>query len=317
LLSREIQSRRALPRRRDACLLIAIGVCLSANLGCQSLHPFAQKTHEKIVSARQWASGGIEAFQCGKLDQAKGHFSRAAEQNPNDDSVRANLARTLHRTGETQQAIAEMQQAVNLSNRDPRMLVELGEMYLEAGQWIPARRQVELALQANPRSAAAWVLSGKTAKAKGDYSQALADFQRGLGFDSEMSEVHMQIIDTYQKMGQPFRALSTAEQFLSQHPADDQPEPAVIAKSVALIELDQLTPAIEILQTASQKDKASGEVFVRLSQAQLLAGQVSQARLTLNRGKQAFPDVAAFDQLIGQLTNVEQRVASVENLRAR
>lgn len=311
--NRETQTRRALLRRRDYLLLVAIGVCLSANLGCQTLHPFAQKTQQRIASARQWASGGIEAFQSGKLEQAKGFFSRAAEQDPTDDAVRANLARTLRRSGDTQQAIAEMQQAVNLSHRDPKMLVELGEMYLEAGQWIPARRQVELALQSNHRSAAAWVLSGKTHKAKGDYHKALADFQRALGFDSETPEVHLQIIDTYQKMGQPLRALSTAEQFLNKYPADDQPEPAVIAKSIALIELDQLTPAIEILQTASQNANASGEVFVRLGQAQLLAGQVSQARLTLNRGKQAFPDIALFDQLIGQLTSVEQRVASVKN----
>ena len=206
-----------------------------------------------------------------------------------------------------------MQQAVDLSDSDPRMLVELGEMYLDAGQWFPARRQVELALTADRHNAAAWFLSGKTHKAKGEYQNALTDFQRALGLSPDLVDAQLQVVDTYQKMGQPFRSLSAAEHLLSKHPSDQQPEAAVIAKSVALMELNQMRPAIEILQTASQKANASSEIFVRLGQAQLLAGQVSQARLTLNRGKQTFPHLTVFDQLIGDLQSAEQRVAAVEN----
>ena len=291
-----------------------IGVLLSfvllTSIGCQTFQPFAQKTHQKLVSAKQWASGGIDAFQNGRIDQAKGLFSRAAQQNPNDASVRENLALTLHENGETQQAILQMQHAVDLSNNDPRMLVQLGELYLDAGQWIPARRQVELALERDHRYAPAWVLSGKTEKAKSNFEQALADFQRAIGLDSDLPQIEMQIVDTYQQMGQPHRALSAAEQILSKHASDDQPEAAVLAKSVALIALKQFNPAIDILQTASEKERASSDVFVRLGQAQLLAGQASQARLTLNRGKQVYPNLAVFDELVTDLQSAKSRVAS-------
>ena len=298
-------------------LLFGLAVCLTSNLGCQSLHPFAQKSRESLNSARQWASGGHDAFHNGRLEQAKGLFSRAAKENPNDASVRENLARTLHQSGDTKQAIEQMQHAVDLSKGDPEVLIELGNMYLDAGRWLSARRQVDLALQVNHRFAPAWVLSGKTEKAKGNHKQALADFQRALGINPELPDVPMQIVDTYQRMGQPLRALSAIEQILSKHASDELPEQIVVAKSVALMDSDQLRPAIELLQSASQKERASSEVFVRLGQAQLLAGQVSQARLTLNRGKLAYPNLVVFDQLVNDLTSAEQRVASTNNSIAR
>lgn len=299
--------------RGRSWLWLGVGICLLANSGCQSFHPFANKTRESIRSASHWACGGQEAVQKGRLDQAKGLFSKAAEENPNDFRVRAKLAQTLYQSGETQQAISQMQHAVELSRGDSRMQVELGEMYLNARQWIPARRQAQVVIESNHRFAPAWALRGKTEKAKGNYELALADFQKSLGYDPDSTAVQMQIIDTYQLMGQHMQVLSAVEHALKSHPADRQPEEAIVAKSIALINLDQLNPAIDLLETASRREKASSEIFVRLSQAQLLAGQASQARLTLYRGKQAFPDLVVFDELFAELQSEKQHVVALEN----
>ena len=231
--------------------LVGIAIVLSLNTGCQTLHPFAQKTRAKIQSAQQWANTGLDAFQKGHLDKAKGFFSRATESDPNDYHNRANLARTLYQSGDRQNAILEMQQAADHSKGDPRLLIELGEMYLAAGQWLPARRQVDLALESNNRYAPAWALSGKTAKAKGDFQQALANFQRALGYEPDLPGVQLEIADTYQRMGESLRALAAVEQLLSKHPKEEQPNEAIIAKSIALMNLNQLSPAIDILQTLS------------------------------------------------------------------
>lgn len=203
-----------------------------------------------------------------------------------------------------------MQQAADHSKGDPRLLIELGEMYLSTGQWLPARRQVELALESNHRFAPAWALSGKTAKAKGDFQQALADFQRALGYAPEMSDVQLEIVDTYQRMGESLRALAAVEQVLSKHPKDEQPNEAIIAKGIALMNLKQFSPAIDLLQTASERDNPASEVFVRLGQAHILAGNSSQARTALNRGKRNFPNLAVFDQLANSISNHETRVAT-------
>lgn len=271
----------------------------------------------KISSAKQWANRGLEAFQCGHVAKAKGMFSKATKENPNDFWMRANLARTLRQSGELPQAILEMRQAVEQSNGDPKLRVELGNMYLESGQWLPAKRQAELALQTNHAFAPAWFLNGKVSKAKGDYQSALAALQHAVGITSNQVDVEMEIVNTYQEMGQPLRALSAVEHLLSKHPAQAQPEPALIAKSVILLALEQVEPAVEILETASRYDNASSEVFVRLGQAHVMAGRHSQARMALNRGKQAYPDIPIFEDLIASLKTDNQRVASNQDFQIR
>lgn len=313
LLCQPNQKRCVLDSRFKPTLAICLAICFLTNLGCQGFCPFGPKTKQSLASAR----GGLDAFHNGRLEQAKGLLTRAAEQNPNDPSVRESLARTLQKSGDTQQAILQMQHAADLSKGDTRLLVELGEMYLDAGQWLPARRQVDLALALDYRFAPAWALSGKTEKAKGEYEQALADYQRALSISPDMPEVQMQIVDTYQRMGRSNQALAAIEQILIKHPVDELPERVVVAKSVALMNLNQLRPAIEMLQKASNKQQASSDVFVRLGQAQLLAGQVSQARMTLNRGKEEFPNLVVFDQLVDELQSAEQRVASASSFIAR
>ena len=313
---RDCTTRTVSQFRRWSWFWLGIMACLMTNTGCQSFHPFAQKTRDSIRSASQWACGGLEAVQKGKLDQAKGFFTKAAEENPNDFRVRANLARTLQQSGETQLAIRQMQHAVELSRGDSRMQVELGEMYLDAGQWLPARQQAQVAIEANHQYAPAWALRGKTEKAKGNYEQALADFQKALGYAPGTTAIQLQIVDTYQKMGQPLLALSAVEQVLNRLSVDQQPEEALIAKSVALMDLKQLRPAIDLLETASLREKASSEIFVRLSQAQLLAGQTSKARMTLGRGQEAFPNLTVFDELVTELQTAKQHVASLENMNS-
>ena len=85
-------------------------------------------------------------MQSGHLQRAEGFFTRAAEQHPTDFRNRANLARTHFRSGEIEKAVQEMEAAVALSDNDPWMTVELGQMYLAKGDLDKARRQAELAM---------------------------------------------------------------------------------------------------------------------------------------------------------------------------
>ena len=158
----------------------------------------------------------------------------------------------------------------------------------------------------------AWLLSGKTKLAKGETQEALADFQRAVSLQPDHQGAQLAIVDAYRQTKEPLRALTAVEQFLSKFPPDQQPESALLAKSTALIELHQLTPAIELLQVASHREGVSSEVFLRLGQAQLLAGQGSQARLTLSKAKQICPNDSSFESLLGQLPTSDERVASLD-----
>ena len=132
------------------------------------------------------------------------------------------------------------------------------------------------------------------------------------GIDPNLPGIELTIVETYQRMHQPLRALSAVEQLLSHYPPDQQPDEAVIAKSVALMELHQTNTAINLLHAASERDDVSSEIYLRLSQAQLAAGQTSQARLTLIRAQQAYPGQTQIDGLLAQLQSPTERVASRE-----
>lgn len=292
-------------RWKSALSLLLACVPLLA-CGCQSLQPFAQRTREKIVSAREWANGGLEAFQCGKLEQAKALFTRSTLQRPDDFRVRANLARTLHQSGETSEAIAQMQQAIEQSGGDPNMLVELGEMYLDAGQLSPANRQAQAAIQINHRNANAWRLKGKVSLARGDNAIALSEFQKAAGFAPEALDIQMDIAATYRAMNQPLKALAAVESLLSRHPVDTQPEAAILAKADLLLELKQHSSAIAMLQRASREQTNSQAILIRLGTAEVEAGELSQARSTIARGIELFGKTS--DLL--QLTAVVERQAA-------
>jgi hypothetical protein len=72
-----------------------------------------------------------------------------------------------------------------------------------------------------------------------------------------------------------------------------------------LTELHQYRRAIEQLESATRQPDASAESFVSLSNAQVLAGQLSDARLTLVRGREAIPESSVFGMLLGRLQTTQ------------
>ena len=295
--------------------LVAVVLIVTFNSGCRGLKPWGRSLSvEEQAQARQWTRGGLDAFEKGRYDDACSCFSQAVKYSPKDPQIQAHLAQACAQRGDIASAISHLEQAVaksELQGGDPSANVALGELYLANGQWLPAVRQADLALKRNRKLAEAWALKGKTEYAKGNLSAALAHFHRAIGYRPKMPDVQIQIAETYQKMNQPMRALSTVEQLLSQYPPDRQPEKALLIKGVALISIQQTASAIDVLQLASQRENVSSEVFVRLGQAQLLAGQTSQARTTLNQAKQLFPDENEIGELVADLQSVSQDVATI------
>lgn len=254
----------------------------------------------------------------GRFQQAKTFFSNAANDLPDDHRIMANLARSEFQQGNVDQAISIMEQAVERSS-DPALRCELGTMYLDTGRWIAANEHAEKAIQRDRHFSPAWKLKGKLAAAKSDHQRALQLYQRSLAYEAESDEIQMLIAKTYMQLEQPMRALSATETLLSRHPPDRQPETAIIAKSAALLAMEQHPAAIDVLRTASTRPDCSKEIFFELGKAHVAAGQPLQAQLALARGKRHFPDEELFTQLASTLIGAPaaeiaapHRVASVK-----
>ena len=256
----------------------------------------------RVAAARQWSGNGIEAIRRGAVREARECFSKASSQLPHDHEIVANVARTHFQEGEIQMAIKVMRQAVEIKRDNPALIVELGEFYLADGQHDEAQRAVEKSLEQNHRLASAWLLKGKIHAAKGEYQAALSDFQKSLGIDGSSQDARLQIVQTYRTIGDPLRALSAVEQLLEEFPVDRQPEPALIEKSAALVQLKQHESAIEVLTQAVGRSDISSDVFTALAQIQVLAGKKSKARQTLVLANERFPNQPQITQFMSEIS---------------
>jgi tetratricopeptide (TPR) repeat protein len=292
--------------------MLSLVIC-SCFCGCQALKPFNQTMQTRVAAARQWSGNGIAAIKRGAVSEARTCFAKASSQLPDDHRIVANVARTHFQQGQTRQAIEVMRRAIDIRDDDPELHAELGEYYLADGQLEAALHEVDRCLEKNHRIASAWLLKGKTRAANGEFKAALGDYQRALGIDGSREDIQLQIVKTYQHLGEPLRALSAVEQLLEKYPTERQPESAILAKSSALFQLNQHSPAIEVLEVASNRADVSSDVFVALAQTQILAGSPARALQTLTSAQQRFPNRPQISQLANQLRSDEKlRIASLD-----
>ena len=277
---------------------------LLASTGCQALHPFAERTKSKIVSARSWANGGLEAMQSGHLQRAQGFFTRAAEQHPTDFRTRANLARTHFRSGEIERAIREMEKAVKLSDNDPWMAVELGQMYLSKGDLAKARQQAQQTIDAKHNFVPGYTLLGQVSSREGDYDQALAYLHKAASLAPADLNIPLELVKTYRGNNEPRKALAAIDHLLSHHPIDSQPEQAILAKADILVELGQQSTAIATLRQAMNEQRPTVAVATKLAKLQIESGKLDQAHETLVRAQTRFPEVQEVNLMARQLSDL-------------
>lgn len=244
-------------------ILIASAIVMA---GCKTLEPFSQSMRTRVAAARQWTGNGVAAVRRGSVSEARDYFTKASSQLPKDHEIVVNLARTHFQEGQFQPAIKELNRAIEINGPDEKLLVELGQYLLADGQVDAASEKVQQALQENHRHAGAWLLSGKIHAAKGDDQTALGDFQKAIGIDPSREDIQLEIVRGYRRLNDPLRALSAVENILEQYPSHHQPAAAIVEKSQALVQLKQNKSAIETLNQAIAAGNKSPEIGLALSQ---------------------------------------------------
>jgi Flp pilus assembly protein TadD len=74
------------------------------------------------------------------------------------------------------------------------------------------------------------------------------------------------------------------------------------------MQLQQFNTAIEVLQLASERNHPSQAVLVQLAEAQIQNKDFSQARLTLNRAIELYPDQARYQGLLVKMADTPDGV---------
>ena len=95
------------------------------------------------------------ALRSGRVDEAERMYKALAQANPNLGGPHANLGVIYRQSGKVNESVAELEQAVKLSPRQPIYLNQLGIAYRQQGQFAKSRDAYQRALALDPGYAAA------------------------------------------------------------------------------------------------------------------------------------------------------------------
>lgn len=290
---------------------------LFACCGCSALHrkPIA----ENMVASRQIALQGLNAKHLGNWTQAEASFRSALEVCPDHDRAHAGYAEALWQRGEWELALNHMQEAVRLSGGEPDLLVQLGKMHLDKGEYAAARHRIDQALAVRRDLPAAWKLRGDILRENGEIDEALGCYHRVLQLEVDHLDTQLAIADLYLAQNRAQRSLATLERAAERYVASQPPAQIGWRKGIAQKALGRYQDAIASFQ-AARGAVSQSEWAIALSEVQMLAGDLSAARLTLSESaltESAFSETAPVGtlgeriaQLAGEIDRRQQKLAA-------
>jgi tetratricopeptide (TPR) repeat protein len=289
------------------CLVVTS--CFCSLLGCAAIRQGADS--EDVIIARQMSLRGLDSLQQGKPDEAEAWFANAIKTNAVDDEAHMHYAELLWQRDQHDAAIDHLERAVTLSGGDATLVVRLGEMYLARGDAERAWRQAEGAIQSDRQLACAWALRGDVRRSQGRLSEALADYHRSLSYVDHCPHVQLALASIYREQNRPRRALSTLDSLAEQYPPDGRPQDLLIEQGLALKALGRHENAVSLLAQAVQRGNPSTELLFHLAEAQLLAGDMTNARLALVAALAQEPTHGPSNQLRGKIDEQQQRLTAL------
>ncbi len=269
-------------RRRcvaGACCVLLIAACAS---GCRTLRT---KRHTRnLTAARQLSLRGADHLQQQNYSEAEPLFSEALKHSYADERAHWGKAEVLWTQGQREQAIAHMNQAVELSGNNPDLLVRLGEMYLDEDQLEAALQQADLVLARDRQHPEAWALKGRVLRLRNALPDSLDCYQIALIHKPVNPDVRLALADIYDAMGRPQRALATLDQLADDQPTEQIPARAWMLKGQSLAALGQSAEARNCLQQAATcACESETELLLDLAQLQYESGDLAEARICLGR----------------------------------
>ena len=220
----------------------------------------------------------------GDARTAEALFAEAIKSYPDDPAARRHYADALWQRGAHREALLQAEEALRLAGDDPAIAVQLGEMNLAVGQLDEARQLANAALDADPRSAAAWALRGRVAEQAGSLDDALADFHRGLSFAPGDQRLLLETAEVHRSLGQPKQALSTLSVLSDTYAAHEEPVRVLYLKGLSLAALERHADAVDAYSTAIARQGTSAELLARVADSQLRMGQLEAAEYRRHAG---------------------------------
>ncbi|HEX4412883.1 MAG TPA: tetratricopeptide repeat protein, partial [Lacipirellulaceae bacterium] len=203
-------------------------------------------TTEGVTASRELTRQGVAAMETGQWQQAEDLLRKALKISPDDASTHRSMAEVLWHRNAREEAIAQINEAIEHDANNSSLRVRAGEMDLATGATDAALTHAERAIRSDPRSAAAWALRGRCFLQKNQSDRALADLQRSLEFAPDSTDVLLDIAQIYRQRGLAARSLTTIHHLLDTYPPGEESQQALTLEGLALLDLKRPQQACDV-----------------------------------------------------------------------
>lgn len=240
-------------------------------------------------------------MQRGDWRRAETLLEQAVQTNAHDVDARRSYAETLWQRGAKTEALAQLEAARKINPADPSLTIRTGEVLLELGQLNSASQLVDEALRVDPKFAPAWALKGRLASAAGKPHEALADFQRSLGYAGDSYDVTLQLAETYRQLNEPEESLVALQTLADRYPPGEAPQQVLHLQGLTLASLGRHEDAALVLAQATRRERPNADLLCHLAQAELHAGNAPRAQYALRQALALDPNHAPSQALSARM----------------
>lgn len=184
--------------------------------------------------ARKLMQEGLEAARQGQTERALELLRQATATDPRYAPAHNNLGVHLRLQGDLEGAEAAFRQALQADSFDFYCRFNLAALLYDSGRYHEAAPMAEQAVLADPTSAAAEALLGRSLLALGYGQRALEHLQRAQTLSQNQLDLELEISDAYALAGRFPEALAGKKAWLAKHGTD--PRAAHVQASVAKLE---------------------------------------------------------------------------------
>lgn len=257
--------RASSPARRTMLVATLAGVAIVANWPILSATMMRAVTENNLAAAMQ---------EEGRLDEAIGHYQRAAALRPDYAPAYNNLGTALRAKGHVEEAVAAYKRALDAMPDYPDAHYNLGNALLEQNRSGEAVDHLRTASRLLPSSAGVHNNLGRALAENGRVEEAAAELRQAVALEPGSAKAHHNLGNVLASRGQVNEALTHLQRALEIDPADAE---AGYDLGTLLLQHERLDDAVLVFRSVVRQRPDYAEAHNNLGIALGSQGRLNEA----------------------------------------